>query len=357
MTWRKASSEAVEQHFSYDDEHRVSEVRFDGYKEFSRVEYHYDAVGRRTRKILHRHGRETETITFIWSGLRMVGESSSLTPERNTQYIYSENSREPLARVDSIGEQSETFWYHTELNGLPERMTDAHGEVVWRDRFSTWGETERESVTGFQTVPQNLRFQGQYLNRETDLHYNLFRYYDPDAGRFTQVDPGGLAGGLNTYAYAPNALNWIDPLGLSKCEAGFLYRGDKRAPNVIFREGFKPLGDSMDLLLHAKDNRSPPNNFISTSSDIGVAQNFAARDELKGFVYAIRQQSNGIDVNKTLGKNTPFPDEVEIAISGGISNKDILGVTPVNSDGSFVGFSFMNFLRYSDANYKSKSNL
>jgi len=214
MTWRKASSDAVEQHFSYDDEHRVSEVRFDGHKEFSRVEYRYDAVGRRTRKILHRHGRETETITFLWSGLRMVGESSSLTPERNTQYIYSENSWEPLARVDSIGEQSETFWYHTELNGLPERMTDAHGEVVWRGRFSTWGETERESVTGFQAVPQNLRFQGQYLDRETGLHYNLFRYYDPVGGRFTQVDPIGLAGGVNTYSYVVNPVTIVDPLGL-----------------------------------------------------------------------------------------------------------------------------------------------
>jgi RHS repeat-associated protein len=31
----------------------------------------------------------------------------------------------------------------------------------------------------------NLRFQGQYLDRETGLHYNTFRYYDPDIGRFT----------------------------------------------------------------------------------------------------------------------------------------------------------------------------
>ncbi|HGU9769642.1 TPA: RHS repeat-associated core domain-containing protein [Morganella morganii] len=36
---------------------------------------------------------------------------------------------------------------------------------------------------------QNLRFQGQYLDRETGLHYNTFRYYDPDTGRFTQHDP------------------------------------------------------------------------------------------------------------------------------------------------------------------------
>jgi uncharacterized protein RhaS with RHS repeats len=36
-------------------------------------------------------------------------------------------------------------------------------------------------------------------------------------GRFTQPDPIGLAGGLNEYAYAPNPLNWVDPLGLMKC--------------------------------------------------------------------------------------------------------------------------------------------
>ncbi|MEI2266132.1 hypothetical protein [Erwinia sp. CGal63] len=34
-------------------------------------------------------------------------------------------------------------------------MLDEHGEVVWRGRFSTWSETERESATGFQIVQQN----------------------------------------------------------------------------------------------------------------------------------------------------------------------------------------------------------
>ncbi len=43
----------------------------------------------------------------------------------------------------------------------------------------------------------------------------MFRYYDPDSGRFTQHDPIGLAGGINLYQYAPNALGWVDPWGLS----------------------------------------------------------------------------------------------------------------------------------------------
>ncbi|WP_375224216.1 RHS repeat-associated core domain-containing protein [Erwinia amylovora] len=148
----------------------------------------------------------------------MVGERSSRTPQRRTRYIYGEGGWEPLARVDSVGDPGEVFWYHTELNGLPERMTDEYGERVWQGRFSAWGEAEHESSP--RGLRQNLRFQGQYFDAETGLHYNLYRYYDPVGGRFTQTDPIGLAGGLNLYAYAPNPLSWVDPLGLSKCQAG-----------------------------------------------------------------------------------------------------------------------------------------
>jgi len=56
--------------------------------------------------------------------------------------------------------------------------------------------------------------------RTIGLHYNLFSYYDPDSGRFTQQDPMGLSGGINLYQYVPNALGWVDPWGLNKCSLG-----------------------------------------------------------------------------------------------------------------------------------------
>lgn len=62
---------------------------------------------------------------------------------------------------------------------------------------------------------QPLRYAGQYADGETGLHYNLFRYYDPQVGRFTVQDPIGLYGGWNLYQYAPNPLGWVDPLGLA----------------------------------------------------------------------------------------------------------------------------------------------
>ena len=76
---------------------------------------------------------------------------------------------------------------------------------------------------------QNLRFQGQYHDEETGLHYNRFRYYDPDVGRFASQDPIGLAGGVNTYQYTPNPVGWVDPLGLCKCDPNKKHLMKKKA--------------------------------------------------------------------------------------------------------------------------------
>ncbi|MBC3778170.1 RHS repeat-associated core domain-containing protein, partial [Pseudomonas sp. SWRI99] len=60
-----------------------------------------------------------------------------------------------------------------------------------------------------------LRFQGQYFDAESGLHYNRHRYYDPRLGRYLTPDPVKLAGGLNQYQYVPNPTGWVDPLGLT----------------------------------------------------------------------------------------------------------------------------------------------
>jgi len=215
MTVRRDRHRSVTQRFSYDDEHRISGVQIEGDRDYARAAYRYDALGRRTEKAVWRHGAQApERTAYAWSGMQMVGERSDRRPDAAVQYVYEENSYSPLARVDSTGDVAEIYWYHAELNGLPERMTDADGETVWRGAFTAWGRTLRESARGGWRGQQNLRFQGQYLDRETGLHYNTLRYYDAWGGCYTQVDPIGLAGGLNTYGYVVDPLVWVDPLGL-----------------------------------------------------------------------------------------------------------------------------------------------
>ncbi|MWP47530.1 hypothetical protein GQ589_08780 [Gilliamella sp. Pas-s27] len=104
-------------------------------------------------------------------------------------------------------------YYHTNLNDCPEKLTDENGGILWECSYQLWGKHIHEIK--HQPIEQNLRYQGQYLDRETGLHYNIFRYYDSDIGRFTQPDPIGMLGGLNLYQYAPDGVTWVDPWGLS----------------------------------------------------------------------------------------------------------------------------------------------
>ena len=158
----------------------------------------------------------------------MIQESSA--DKRQSLYLYTdEDSYEPLARIDRNGNQEQHIYYfHTDLNGMPEELTDEAGEIVWECSYQLWGKPIQEIA--HTEIQQNLRYQGQYLDRETGLHYNTFRYYDPDTGRFTQPDPIGLAGGLNLYQYAPNALMWIDPWGLNKKFSAYCAFGNTTKP-------------------------------------------------------------------------------------------------------------------------------
>ena len=92
----------------------------------------------------------------------------------------------------------------------------AKGEAVWTAEYEAWGRIRQETVSDGLKANIPFRFQGQYYDEESGLHYNRFRYYDPEIGRFVSQDPIGLKGGENLYAYVNNPNQWVDILGLSK---------------------------------------------------------------------------------------------------------------------------------------------
>lgn len=75
-----------------------------------------------------------------------------------------------------------------------------------------------------------------------------------------------------------------------------------------------------------------------------------------GVVYAVRAP-NGIDVNKVLGKESPFPEEKEITIPYVVKLTQILGATPVKSDGSYIGYSILNLRSIDNGKETSTSQI
>ena len=155
------------------------------------------------------------------------------------------------------------FYYQCDQIGAPQELTDEAGNIVWAAEYKVWGRTSTLEVSATGTdnldpydlnrfwpggprdlrarstnttqalnhVEQNLRFQGQYFDHESGLHYNRFRYYDPQTGRFVHQDPIGFAGGTNFFELAPNPLGWVDPLGLRAVWNTRLMRGMLRNKN------------------------------------------------------------------------------------------------------------------------------
>jgi RHS repeat-associated protein len=115
-----------------------------------------------------------------------------------------------LAKVD--GDTGALYYYLNDRLGTPQYLTNDAGMVVWEATYKPFGEAE---VHPNSRVENNFRFPGQYYDKETDLHYNYHRYYDPAIGRYLRPDPIGLAGGINLFTYVKNnPVGLIDPKGL-----------------------------------------------------------------------------------------------------------------------------------------------
>ena len=159
-----------------------------------------------------------EETRFVWDGSHLLQE---VQPDGRYTYIYTDpSSYEPLAQVrdwtTEEGESGQQTHYSTATKiGFPKEIADKNYNLVWFANYTVWSRLKEETkVTDSAYHP--FRLQNQYCDEETGLHYNFFRYYKPDAGRFVNQEPIGLMGGENLYWFAPNGQDWLDPLGLDK---------------------------------------------------------------------------------------------------------------------------------------------
>jgi RHS repeat-associated protein len=175
-----------------------------------RWEAQYDALARRISKTFG--GKKTE---FYWDRDRIAAEVRDDGSVR--LYVYADDfAFTPLlfvdyANLDADPKDANGYYVFGDHLAAPLLVEDDSGNISWAARVDPYGTAHIESRS---TLELALRFPGHYYDAETGLHYNRFRYYSPELGRYLQSDPVGIRGGPNLYAYTANPLKRVDVLGL-----------------------------------------------------------------------------------------------------------------------------------------------
>ncbi len=187
--------------------------------------YQYDAAGNLLAVTLP----DGKQLTYLVDALnRRVGKRVNSVVVQGFLY---EGGFRPIAELDGSSAVVSRFVYGSRSN-VPEYMIKggqtyriiadqlgsprlvvnvASGQIVQRLDYDAWGAVLQDTNPGFQP----FGFAGGLYDRDTGLVRFGLRDYDSVAGRWTNKDPLGFAGGdSNLYAYVgDDPVNSIDPTG------------------------------------------------------------------------------------------------------------------------------------------------
>ncbi|MFI1713700.1 putative T7SS-secreted protein [Streptomyces litmocidini] len=177
--------------------------------------YAYDPLGRRVSK-----QSRLETVHFTWDDTTLCEQTTE-----DVTLTWDHAGLRPLTQTERRNDSTDERFFAivTDLIGTPTELVGESGDLAWHTRTTLWGTTTwNRDATAYTP----LRFPGQYFDPESGLHYNYFRYYDPESARYLSQDPLGLAPAPNPAAYVHNPHTWSDPLGLGPCPP----KGEKENP-------------------------------------------------------------------------------------------------------------------------------
>jgi RHS repeat-associated protein len=112
--------------------------------------------------------------------------------------------------IDANPASGKRYFIYSDHLGSPVLVEDDDGKAVWQAQLDPYGVAH---IKGKASIDMLLRFPGHYFDAETGLHYNRFRYYSPELGRYLQSDPLDVEGSVNLYAYTGNPLKQVDVRG------------------------------------------------------------------------------------------------------------------------------------------------
>jgi RHS repeat-associated protein len=186
--WRDSMS------FDWTRGRRLSSITAPG----SMFSYSYNDSGIRTSKTVN-----ATTTNYTLSGSKIYRQ----TDGTNTlEFFYDESGQ--LLGFTTAGVK---YWYVRNLQGDIIGIIDDSGNQVVSYSYDAWGNllSTTGSLASTIGVLNPFRYRGYYFDSETGFYYLNSRYYDPEVGRFLNVDReiSGVADdirGYNAFIYCFN---------------------------------------------------------------------------------------------------------------------------------------------------------
>ncbi|OJH81409.1 MAG: hypothetical protein BSK19_14595 [Stenotrophomonas maltophilia] len=204
--------------FTYDNANRMNAVKVGG-----AVAERYGYNHRGERVLRAPEGGDAQITVYDETG-QWLGNYSA-TGQAQQQAIWLDNYPVALTNVPGAG-VPELAYIQPDHLGTPRVVIDPVRDVAiweWSSKSEVFGDQAPANDPDGDGVAFELalRFPGQQATDASGMFYNYQREYDPKVGRYSQSDPIGLLGGINTYAYASgSSLINTDRLGLSDKDLG-----------------------------------------------------------------------------------------------------------------------------------------
>lgn len=192
----------------------------------------YDAIGNPTtysNKTATWKGRQMQSfngITFKYDGRgRRIGKGGvTYYYDSQDRLIKTSDGLEffyDMTGLSSFKYNASMYFYRKDIQGNIIAILDSLGKVVVQYSYDAWGKCSVTATSSYTTIAflNPFRYRGYYYDSDTRLYYLKSRYYDPEVGRFLNMDAVDYAdpetlGGLNLYSYCNNnPVMYIDPTG------------------------------------------------------------------------------------------------------------------------------------------------
>ena len=215
----------------YSSENQLIKIEtFVSNNKIKEVDYYYDALGRRSRKVVQdfQNSANNDERQYVYDGQEILAE---LDGSDNTLAVYTHSTlrTDDTLAVDvqdtKLASSTGTYYYLKDALGSIVDIANSAGNIVQHYSYSSFGKIlgitngAGVDISSNPNVKTSYGFTNREHDSESGMMYYRARYMMPEIGRFIQEDPhpGNMINpitGINKYSYVVNnPLRFTDSAG------------------------------------------------------------------------------------------------------------------------------------------------